>query len=161
MTTESTQAPRGAGAPGGVGVLLGAAVAAVVLGLLLTVVGAVTGGPAAAFGALAGTLLVVGVFAFGSVTVSAVTGLAPAASLLVALTTYTLQVVVMGLVFVALSRSGLLEETLDRRWIGGAVIAGTLAWLVAQVALVTRARIPAYDLTASQTPATSPEAGAR
>lgn len=155
MTTESTRAARGAGAPGGVGVLLGAGAAAVLLGLVLTLVGALTGGPAAAFGALTGTLLVVAVFAFGSLTVSVASGLVPAASLLVALLTYTLQVAVMGLAFVGLSGSGLLEETLDRRWLAAGVVAGTLVWLVAQVVLTTRARIPAYDLPERS------EAGAR
>lgn len=162
MTTESKQAPRGTSAPGSVTVLLGAAVAAVLIGLALTLVGGVTSGTAAAFGALAGSLLAVGVFALGSVTVNVVAGLMPSASLLVALLTYTLQVVLMGLVLVGLSGSGLLDGTLDRAWLAAGIIAGTLVWLVAQVVLTARVRIPAYDLPDSpEGSADGPEAGAR
>ena len=46
------------------------------------------------------------VFGFGSFVVNTVAALMPTAALLVALLTYTLQVVAMGLVFVALSGSG-------------------------------------------------------
>jgi ATP synthase protein I len=145
-------------------VLLGAAGAALAAGVAVVVLGAVVGGSPAAYGALAGTLLAVGVFAFGAGIVHVVSGLVPAASLLVALLTYTLQVVAMAVVFVVLGDSGLLEEALDRRWLAAAVITGTLAWLVAQVVLATRLRIPAYDLpqdAAPEGPADHSEAGAR
>ena len=148
MTTESTHHTR----KSGVSVLLGTAAVTLVLGGITSGLGAAVGGSAAAYGALVGTALVVGVLAFGSFVVNVVAGLMPAAALLVALLTYTLQVVVMGLVFVALKGSGLLESTLDRRWLAGAVIAGTFGWIAAQIVLSMRARIPAYDL---------PEAGAR
>lgn len=163
MTTESTQAPRGASAPGSVTVLLGAALAAFVAGLLLALLGGVTSGTAAAFGAVAGTLLVVSVLAAGALTVGLVAGLLPTASLLVALLTYTLQVLLLGLAFVALSGSGLLEGTLDRRWLAAGVVAGTLVWLVGQVVLTTRVRIPVYDLGPDAPTARpdGPEAGAR
>lgn len=171
MTTESTQAPRGAAAPGSVTVLLGAAVAALVAGLVLALVGGTTAGTAAAFGAVAGTLLVVVVLAAGALTVGLVAGALPTASLLVALLTYTLQVLLLGLAFLALRDSGLLEGTLDARWVAGGVVAGTLVWLVAQVVLTVRVRIPVYDLlapTAAQPGAGAsgarpdePEAGAR
>jgi len=151
MTTESKQDTRNGGS-----VLLGAAAVALVLGGLTVLSGALVGGADAAYGALAGTLLAVGIFAFGSFMVNAVAGAMPAASLLVALLTYTLQVVLMALVFVALGRSGLLDDALDRRWLAGAVILGTIGWLVAQLVLATRARIPAFDLGGDL-----PEAGAR
>ncbi len=50
--------------------------------------------------------------------------------------------------FVALSGSPLVDDETSRTWLGVAVIAATLAWLVAQVVVSTRARIPAYDLPA-------------
>ena len=78
-----------------------------------------------------------GVFGFGTFTVNAVAELMPTASLLVALLTYTLQVVAMGLAFVALSGSGALDETIDGAWLGGTVIAGTMVWLVVQIVLAT------------------------
>jgi ATP synthase protein I len=141
MTTETPKVRRAT-------VLLGAASAALVAGLVLVLVAALTGGSDAAYGAVVGTLIVLGVFATGSFAVDLVAGVLPAAALLVALLTYTLQVVVMGLVFVALSGSGLLDDTIDRAWLGGTVIVGTFAWLFSQVVLTMRIRIPAYDLPA-------------
>jgi len=79
----------------------------------------------------------------------AVAALAPAASLMVALLTYTLQVVLVGAVFVGLRRSGLLEQAIDPRWLGGTVIAATLIWLTVQVVASLRTRIPVYELGVS------------
>lgn len=127
------------------GALVGAAGAAAAAGLVTALLGAVSDTPAA-LGALVGAGLALAVLASGAFAVDAVARILPAASLLVALLTYTLQVVVLGLAFVALSGSGLLEERLDRAWLGGAVAVTTLVWVLAQVVLATRARIPAYDL---------------
>lgn len=145
MTTETPRTGQ-ADRDSGVSVLVGAGAAALVLGLAATVVGAVASGSEAALGALVGTLLVVGVLGFGSVVVNVVAGLMPAAALMVAMLTYTLQVVLMGVVFAALSGSGLLDSTVDRGWLAGAVIGGTAIWLVSQVVLTTRRRIPVYEL---------------
>lgn len=145
MTTETATPAR----DGGTRVLLRAALATTTVGLVLTLVAALTGGSAAAWGALIGTALVVLVFGFGAFTVNLVATVMPAAALLVALLTYALQVAVMALVFVGLSRSGLLEGTVDRTWLGGTVIAGTAAWLVVQVLLATTRRIPVYELADS------------
>ena len=163
MTTAS---PRST-ATSGASVLFGAALAALVTGLLVTLVGAFAGGAPAAYGALAGTLLVVGVFFLGAGFVHVAAGLVPAASLLVALLTYTLQLLVLALVLAGLNRSGLLDDALDRRWLVAGVIAGTVAWMVAQIFLTARLRLPVYDLpekTDAGTPAERPErpeAGAR
>lgn len=156
MTTESMHhTPRRGGA-----VLLGAAGGTLLVGVVVVLLGAATGGSPAAFGALAGTLLVVVVLAMGAGAVHVVADVLPAASLMVALLTYTLQVVLMAAVFAALSGSGLLDSVLDRRWLAGAVITGTLAWLAVQVTLTTRLRIPAYDLS-GEAAVERPEAGAR
>jgi ATP synthase protein I len=142
MTTESPRtAPTGGGSA-----LLGAALVALVAGLLLALLGAIVGGSPAAYGALVGTLVVVAVFALGAGVVHVAAGLVPAASLLVALLTYTLQVLLLAVVFLAIERSGLADDALDRRWLSGAVIVGTLAWIVTQIVLATRLRLPAYDL---------------
>ena len=147
MTTETARpAPRTRSA-GTWRPLVAAAGLALVCGLTAAAVGAVTSGSAAALGALAGTGFVLAVFAFGSVAVQAVAQLMPSASLLFALLTYTLQVVVMGLVFLVLTDSGVLGGPLDREWFAGTIIAGVAGWLVGQVVLTTRARIPAFDLT--------------
>jgi hypothetical protein len=47
--------------------------------------------------------------------------------------TYLLQVAVLGLVLVGLSRSGATEHDVDVRWLGGTVIVGALAWSAALV----------------------------
>jgi ATP synthase protein I len=153
MTTETMPAPRDTG----VAVLLGAAAATGLLGLAAVALGALTSGSPAALGATIGLVLVVCVFGFGSLVVNAVAAVMPTAALLVALLTYTLQVVAMAVVFVALSRSGLLDDAVDRRWLGGTVIAGTMAWLVGQLLLATRRRIPAYDLPAADSARPAPE----
>lgn len=159
MTTE---APRTGPTTrdSGVGVLVGAAASALLLGLLAALLGALVSGSAAAYGALVGTALVVGVLAFGSFVVNVVAGLMPAMALMVAMLTYGLQVVLMGLVFAALSSTDLLDSTIDREWLAGAVIGGTAIWLVSQVLLVTRRRIPVYDLPAPAA-AHAPEGGER
>lgn len=136
----------------GVAVLLGGLAVTVVLGLLVAVVAGLVSGAPAAWGALVGALVVAAVCVGGSLLVNAVAGLMPAASLLVALLTYTLQVLVLLMVFVGLERSGLLGSDLDREWLGGTAIAATLVWLVAQVVLTIRRRIPAFDLPAAGRP---------
>ena len=120
--------------------------ASAALGVAAAVTGALVAGAPAAYGAAVGILIVVGVFGFGSFVVNTVAALMPTAALLVAMLTYTLQVVAMGLVFVALSRSGLLDAALDREWLAGTVIAGTLVWVVSQIVVTMRVRIPIYDL---------------
>jgi ATP synthase protein I len=155
MTTESQQDPRRTG----VTVLLGAAATSVLAGLLLAGAGALVEGSPAAYGALVGLALAVGVFLGGALVVDLVASVMPTASMLVALLTYTLEVVVMALAFVALSGSGLLDSTLSRGWLGAGVVVATLGWLAAQVLLTTRARIPAYDLPATGARQPSPDEG--
>ena len=152
MTTEHQQAPRGSGAI----VLLGAAVVTLLLGGLAAVVGGLVDGRPAALGALVGTFVTVAVFALGSTVVNVVAWVLPAASLLVALLTYSLQLLLMVVVLTSVDRGGLLDDTLRRGWLGGAVIGGTFVWILAQIVLVTRRRIPVYDL-----PPSTPEGGAR
>ena len=160
MTTEPRPAPH----IRGTAVLVRTAIATLLVGLLVTLVAALVSGSAAAYGALVGTLLVVGVFGFGTFTVNAVAELMPTASLLVAVLTYTLQVVAMGLAFVALSGSGALDETIDGAWLGCTVIAGTMVWLVVQIRLATTTRIPIYDISlpdGDQAPTTTTEGAER
>jgi ATP synthase protein I len=145
-----------------------ALVTTVLVGLLLALVGGLTAGRPAVLGVVIGTVMVCVFFGAGAIVLDVVATLAPAASLLIALLTYTLKVVLIGLVFVGLSRSGLLEDSIDARWLGGTVIAGTLAWLAAQVVASTRVRIPVYELgvsnrssEASVEPSRDKEAGER
>jgi ATP synthase protein I len=142
MTPESKRHP---GDPGLV-VLLGAALAAVGVGILVVALGAALGGRSGALGAAIGAGLVITVLALGSFVVHVVAAAMPSASLLVALLTYALQIAVMAAVFVSLDRSGDLGPVVDREWLAGGVIAGTLVWVAAQTWLSTKARIPLYDL---------------
>lgn len=145
--------------PGG-SVLVGALVATVLVLTVLTVGGALLSTPATAVGLAAGGLAVLVVLAAGTAVVHTVAGLAPAASLLVALLTYTLQVIVLALVVTALGRSGLAGETVSREGFAVGVVAATLVWLTAQIWRSTQVRLPAYDLPAvGEGP--HPEAGAR
>ena len=149
MTTESPlQPPRTSAAP-----LLRPALAAGTVCAGIVVAGALVEGSPAAAGAGVGAVLVLGVFAAGALAVDLVARVLPSAALLVALLTYTLQVLAMALAFVALQRSGELGESLSREWLAGAVIAGTASWLAVHAATALRARIPAFDLAAGQTDA--------
>ncbi|MDN4174309.1 hypothetical protein QWY28_15200 [Nocardioides sp. SOB77] len=164
MTTETPRETARTRRAGGSAVLVGAGLGTVVAGLLAAVVGALADGRPAAYGALVGTALVVVVFAFGSATVHAVAGLLPAASLIVALLTYALQLLVVLVVLSALDGSGAVGDTLSRGWLAGAVIVGTLAWTTVQVVLAGRVRIPVYDLpdaAASPQPTTAQHGGDR
>ena len=93
------------------------------------------------------------VFASGTAVLGVVAYVAPAASMLVALLTYTLQVVVVAVVYVALKQGGALEGPVDPRWLSGAVIACTLAWTTAQIVVSVRGRQPVYDLPSHGTEA--------
>ena len=147
MTTESKQDTR----PGAF-VLLGAAGAALVAGLVLTLVAWLAADVTAVRSVAVSTLLVVVVIGFGVFTLNTVASIMPSATVLVALVTYTLQLVVLAAVVLTLARNGMLDDTFDRRWFGGGVAVATLAWMIAQIVAHLRARIPVYDL---------PEAGAR
>lgn len=116
-----------------------------VVGALVVLVAALAGGGPAAYGALVGGLVAVVVVAFGAFTVDAAARLMPAASLLIALLTYTLQVLLMLMVFVAVTRAGVLGDTLDREWLGGAIIAVVLTWTFAHLTASAKARIPAFE----------------
>jgi ATP synthase protein I len=147
MTTESKQDTRRGASP-----LLGAATAGLVLVVLASLLAGVVDGGPGALGAAAGGGVALLVFASGTAVVHTVARTMPTASLLVALMTYTLQVVLMGAVAMALVRAGLVGDELSRGWFAGAVIALTVTWMVVQVWLVGRQRIPVYDLSAGPRP---------
>lgn len=134
-----------------------AALVAAVAAAGLVLVAALAAGRPAALGAAIGGVIALAVFAFGSFAVEAVARVMPAASLLFAMVTYTFQVVAMALVFVALNTSGLLEDDVDGRWVGGAIILGAFVWMAVQIRLTTTARIPAFEAR----PSTPSEGGAR
>ncbi len=160
MTTETTRHPvtgvvapaeaLGAGAGlirvGTARSLAVTALAVVLLGAAMAVAGAAVDGRPAAFGAVLGTVLAVLVLGGGAFVLDVVAGVLPVASLLVALLTYVLQLLVLGMVLLALERSGLLGADLDRQWVGGALIVATLGWLVVATTAFARRRVPVFDL---------------
>jgi ATP synthase protein I len=139
MTTESKQDTRRGVVP-----LLGALLAGAVAVGVLAVTAAVTGSSSDVAGALVGGLVTLAVFAVGVGLVSLVARVMPSASLLVALMTYTLQLLALALVVVALERSGTAGDEISRGWFAAGVIAVTVLWLAGQVLAAVRQRIPAY-----------------
>ena len=148
MTTESKTGPRTGMSP-----VLGALALGAVVVLVLAVVAALVDGRPGVVGAGVGGVLTLTVFALGVGTVGFVARLLPSASLLVALMTYALQLLVLALVVTAIDRAGVDAETLSRGWFAAAVIVVALAWMVGQLVAATRQRIPLYDAP-SEAPAT-------
>jgi ATP synthase protein I len=153
MTTESKQQ-----SPRRVTPLLGATMAGFGAGLLLVVVAAFADGAAGARGAAAGVGITVVTFGWGTGVVSAVSRVMPSASLLIALLTFALQLMVMGVatkVVVDASDGG---AYFSHAWLAAGVVLGALAFIVAQVWCTVRQRTLAYELPA-ETPGSRTEAG--
>lgn len=130
MTTEAPRQHPSLRVPG----LGRALLVTLAIGLVATGLASLTGGAAQVVGALVGVALVAGFFGFGMVNTAVAAALAPRTALVVAMLTYLVQVVVLGLVLVGLFRSGATEHDVDVRWLGGTVIVGALAWSVTLVA---------------------------
>ncbi len=151
MTTESKTGPRNGLSP-----LLGALASGAVMVVVLVVVAALASGRPGVVGAASGGVLALAVFTLGVAVVGFVARFLPSASLLVALMTYVLQLLVLALVVAAIDGADLGAETLSRGWFAAAVIAVTLAWVVGQVVAATRQRIPVYDTSSSSPVAAEP-----
>lgn len=123
---------------------LRALVISISTGAVLAAIGLATAGASAATGALVGAGLVVVVFGAGAVVVDYASWVAPAASLLVALTTYTLQATALGAAFYLVNRGVLGAATGDRQWISAGVMVSLIAWLAVHVTTLTRQRIPVF-----------------
>lgn len=145
MTTESRTSPRTGLSP-----VLGALASGAVAVLVLLVVAALVEGRPGVVGVAAGGVLTLVVFALGLAAVGFVARLLPGASLLVALMTYALQLLVLAAVVGAIDGAGIGADTLSRGWFATAVIVVTLAWLVGQLVAATRQRIPVYDLSSAE-----------
>lgn len=150
MTTETPRTTRtpvrsASGAPV-LRVLPKVAASAVAATAVVVVAGLVVTGADAALAAAAGGLLVVGVFAFGVLTLAWVVRLLPSASLLVALVTYATQLALVLLVVTALGDAEPFAAPAVRAWLAAALVAATVTWVVAHLWLASRQRIPVYDL---------------
>lgn len=133
------------------GVLSRTMLAAVVLLVLTTVLGLVLDGSAGGLGALVGGGIVLAVFSFGTFMTNAVAEILPRLSLLVAMLTYVLQLLVVLVAMLALDRSSAVGDTLSRGWIAIGVVVLALGWTWLQLGLTLRLRQPLFHV---------PEAGA-
>ncbi len=161
MTTDTSADTREA-RPYGVAALGVVVLAGSVSGVLVAVVAAVFDGSAGLVGGLAGAGVTLLVLATGFATVDLVAGLMPAMSLVVALLTYTLQVVLLGALLVVLRSADDIDATLTPGWFAAGVITVALAWTVFLLVHAVRARVPLYDLPetpATAAPSTAPTAG--
>lgn len=118
--------------------------------IAVTVTGALAAGSAEALSALAGAGVVLIVLVTGMLVVGLTARTMPGASLLVALLTYLLQVVVLALLAVRVPATAVGEE-IAPGWLAAGLIAATFAWM-GGVMLAT-VRLP---LTPLPGPATGP-----
>lgn len=127
-------------------VLAGAAAGLVAAVAFATLVAALTAGRPAALGVALGGSVALAFFLFGSGTVMVATRIAPQASLLVALMTFTLQVVLVAAVFATLGSSGAVGSTISAPALAIGVLVAAGAWIVGQLVAHARIRVPVYDL---------------
>lgn len=149
MTTETQPGARASGwgvASLRPSVLGGVFLVTLVVGGVVVALAALVDGRDGALGALVGAGLVTAVLGFGCGTLALVARVMPSATLLVALVTYFFQAVLMVLIAIRLSGTELFEDGPARGWLALGLVAGTLAWMTAQLLLTVRARIPIYDL---------------
>lgn len=144
MTTEMNRRP---GDPG-LRVLGLTTVGAFAMAALVTLAAWIVGGDGAVGGAAAGSFSLAVVMSFGTFVVHSVAAAMPSLSLLIALMTYALQIVMIGAFFLVLKRSDALGTTVDGTWLVVGVVVGSLTWSAGQIWLSARARIPMYDLPA-------------
>lgn len=148
MTTDATRGTSGASLGAhhpGLRVLVVASLAGLVVVASTTLVAGWWHGGDAAAAAGVGGGVALAVFGVGTLVVHLVSGLLPQMSLLVALLTYTLQLLVMALVVTGLADTSIADTATSRGWFVAAVIAVTLGWLITQVWQATRLRIPAFE----------------
>ncbi len=145
--------------------VLAAAAAGLVGAVALAVlVASLVGGRPAALGVGLGGAVALAFFLFGSGTVMVATRIAPQASLLVALMTFTLQVVLVAAVFAALGSSGVVGSTVSAPGLAVGVLVAAGAWIVGQLVAHARIRVPVYDLDLAASSSSGPggrQAGAR
>jgi hypothetical protein len=135
-------------------VLLAGSLAVLATTTVLTVLAATTADAPGVRGGLLGGGIVLGFFVFGTVSVGFAARMVPATALMVAMLTYTLQVVVIGLVFVALKQSGLFEDDLSDGWLAAGLIAGTFSWMIAQLVATLRTPIAPWEPSEAKTSGT-------
>jgi ATP synthase protein I len=143
MTTESRAITRRSSLVPGVRVVVRAAVLTSLAGVVLVALAAVVHGAEAA---AVGAGLVVLVVSFGTLSLHVVASAMPTASLLVALVTYTTQLAIVLLVFLAITRGDAFSGDQARGWLAAGMVLATVVWTVAHLVLTARERAPYFDL---------------
>jgi ATP synthase protein I len=146
MTTESRATSRPSGLVPGVRVVARAAALTALVGAFLVGAAAVVHGSEPAAAAAVGAGLVVLVVSFGTLSLHVVASAMPTASLLVALVTYTTQLAIVLLVFLAITRGEVFSGDQARGWLAGSMVLATVVWTVAHLVLTARERVPYFDL---------------
>lgn len=106
-------------------------------GVVLGVLAGLTAGGRAVAGVALGTVIVGVFFGVSAVVLALVARRAPRALMLVALTSYVVKVVALGVVLVLLPRDGVI----DTRWMAGSVAVGVFVWLGAHLRQVVTTKI--------------------
>lgn len=101
---------------------------------------AATQGERALAGALVGGLAVLGVLLFGVTTMAAVVKVAPGMAMLVAMSTYLVQVMVLLALWSRHQRDEQMQDALSAEWLAGGIITATVAWLTGHVLVAYRHR---------------------
>ncbi len=127
----------------------------------VAVAGALAGGATEAVSAVLGGGIVLVFFSFGALVVGSASQLAPHLALLVAMVTYTFQVVLVALVFAALTEADAFTSDLTAGWLAGALIVGTFAWMAGLLTATLRAPIPVWEGPAAADPGVAVEPGVR
>lgn len=126
--------------------LRAAVLPSLVAGVVCASAAAATAGVDALLGALLGSALVVGFFWAGQATLEAVRSVRPELFLVIALLTYTLQVVVLLAVFASFRRNESWSEHVSTTTLGLTVIACTWVWTVGLIVASRRQRVPLFDV---------------
>lgn len=146
MTTETRAITRRSSLVPGVRVVVRAAALTALVGVLLVGLAAAVHGAEAAAAAAVGAGLVVLVVSFGTLSLHVVASAMPAASLLVALVTYTTQLAIVLLVFLAITRGDVFADDRARGWLAAGMVVATVVWTAAHLVLTARERAPYFDL---------------
>ncbi len=126
--------------------LRAAVVPSLAAGLACAFVAAATAGTRAVWGAALGTTLVVGFFWVGQATLNAVRWSGPGTFFVIAVLTYTLQVVVLLAVLASFRRHDGWDAYVSTTAMGVTIIVTTAVWTVGLIVAAMRERVVLYDL---------------
>jgi ATP synthase protein I len=134
--------------------LVGALKPTLVIAALAVVTNAALFGGRGFLGAVLGAVVVVVFSGGGLLALRAMRSAPPASLLLVALGSFILRVIFFGLVLQVANSVDGLDAVIHRGATAGTIIACVVAWMVAEIWVFSRLRIPTYDLGAAASEAT-------